>query len=82
MKQEDISLLTTAEWKQCKDAVECLKRLETITATLSGEKYVSCLYVIILSKGLQNVYEEMQNKCSLCEYNIKVFISTVLLGIK
>lgn len=77
-----ISLLTTSEWETCKNVVKVLEPLEGLTRTLSAHKYVSFSSVLVLTKGLKNVYEDMKKKESFSDVIVNSLISKLLSSIE
>lgn len=57
-----ISVIFVEEWRLLADIKKVLEPLEIITKEMSGEKYISLSCVIILTKGLQEMLEELKNE--------------------
>jgi hypothetical protein len=55
--------------------------METVTRMMSGEKYVSASSVIIITNGLQDVYEQMLKKKKNVSNKIKKVVTDLHQGI-
>jgi len=58
----DLHILSSEEWKICKELCLVLKPFDEVTKLVSGENYMCASMVIVLSKGLADVCEKLKNK--------------------
>ncbi|XP_072375206.1 E3 SUMO-protein ligase ZBED1-like [Diabrotica undecimpunctata] len=54
-----LPIITLEEWDLIKNLVDILRPFETVTSSVSGEKYISASLVIVFTACLLNVMEEM-----------------------
>ncbi|XP_072375369.1 E3 SUMO-protein ligase ZBED1-like [Diabrotica undecimpunctata] len=58
----NLPIISIGEWQLLQQLRMCLKPMEEVTKIISGEKYVTLSSVIILTKGLENIYINMKNE--------------------
>jgi hypothetical protein len=60
--KENWPIFSNEEFENIEQLIKVLAPMETATRMMSGEKYVSASSVIIITNGLQDVYEQMLQK--------------------
>ncbi|KAG8228804.1 hypothetical protein J437_LFUL008725 [Ladona fulva] len=55
----DLPKITSEEWTILKELCQILKPYESITKTISGEKYCTAALVIPMCQGLKNVHQKL-----------------------
>jgi hypothetical protein len=60
--KENWPIFSNEEFETIEQLIKVLTPMETVTRMMSGEKYVSASSVIIITNGLQDVYEQMLKK--------------------
>jgi hypothetical protein len=60
--KENWPIFSNEEFETIEQSIKVLAPMETVTRMMSGEKYVPASSVIIITNGLQDVYEQMLKK--------------------
>jgi len=72
--------LTLDEWKVTKELCTVLRPFEEATKAVSGDKYMTASMVIVLSEGLKNVCNQLQNESF--QPRVNIVLSRLLSGMQ
>lgn len=72
--------LTLDEWKVTKELCTVLRPFEEATKAVSGDKYMTASMVIVLSEGLKNVCNQLQNES--LQTRVNIVINRLLSGMQ